>query len=295
MNLNRSRSVQLNDGHVMPMLGFGTPASDDIGRTQGTTGLAMNSLGRVPKNKAGEVTKVAIDVGFLLFDAAYVYQNEEGVALERSLKALQMNYVDLFIIHLPIAMKPGEEIMPNGANGEVILETVDLCDTWAGTLEKCKDAGLTRSIGVSNFNHKQLEMIMKKPGLKSKPVCNQVECHPYLKQSKLLEFCKSKDTVLVAYSALGSQKGPTWVEGGSPSLLEEPILNAIAKKHNRNPGQVALRFQLYSIWFYPSFQVFDFELTPEDMKAIEGLNRNFRYFKLLFAVDHSHYPFSEEN
>nr|XP_035924302.1 aldo-keto reductase family 1 member C15-like [Halichoerus grypus] len=201
-------------------------------------------------------------------------------------------------------MKPGEELMPKDANGEVILQTVDLCDTWAA-MEKCKDAGLTKSIGVSNFNHKQLEMILNKPGLKYKPVCNQVECHPYLNQSKLLEFCKSKDIVLVAYSALGSQKDPTWVAGGSPSFLEEPILNAIAKKHNRNPGQVALCFQPQRgvVVLAKSFnekrlkensEVFDFELTPEDMKAIEGLNRNFRYFKLLFAVDHPHYPFSEE-
>uniref|UniRef100_A0A7N5JQF7 Aldo-keto reductase family 1 member C8 n=1 Tax=Ailuropoda melanoleuca TaxID=9646 RepID=A0A7N5JQF7_AILME len=297
MDLNLSRSVKLNDGHVMPVLGFGTLASDDV-----------------PKSKCGEATKVAIDVGFRHFDAAYVYQNEEEVgkairekiaegtvkredifyttklwttfcrpelvrpALERSLKALQLDYVDLFIIHLPIAMK---------------------------AMEKCKDAGLAKSIGVSNFNHKQLEMILNKPGLEYKPVCNQVECHPYLNQSKLLEFCKSKDIVLVAYSALGSQKNPAWVERGSPSLLEEPVLNAIAKKHNRSPGQVALRFQLQrgvvvlvksfnQKRIKENFEVFDFELTPEDMKAIEGLNRNFRYFKLPFAVGHPHYPFSEE-
>ncbi|XP_045668847.1 putative aldo-keto reductase family 1 member C8 isoform X3 [Ursus americanus] len=201
-------------------------------------------------------------------------------------------------------MKPGEELMPKDANGDFILETVDLCSTWAA-MEKCKDAGLTKSIGVSNFNHKQLEMILNKPGLKYKPVCNQVECHPYLNQSKLLEFCKSKDIVLVAYSALGSQKNPGWVERDSPSLLEEPVLNAIAKKHNRSPGQVALRFQLQrgvvvlvksfnQKRIKENFEVFNFELTPEDMKAIEGLNRNFRYFKLPFAVGHPHYPFSEE-
>lgn len=323
MDLNRSRSVKLNDGHVMPMLGFGTLASNDV-----------------PKSKSGEATKVAIDVGFRHIDAAYAYQNEEEVgkairekiadgtvkredifyttklwvtflrpelvrpALERSLKMLQLDYVDLFIIHLPIAMKPGEELMPKDANGEFILETVDLRGTWEA-LEKCKDAGLTKSIGVSNFNHKQLEMILNKPGLKYKPVCNQVECHPYLNQSKLLEFCKSKDIVLVAYSALGSQKDPKWVEKDSPYLLEEPILIAIAKKHNRSPGQVALRFQLQRgvAVLAKSFnekrikensEVFDFELTPEDMKAIEGLNRNFRYFKLPFAVGHPHYPFSEE-
>ncbi|XP_031508408.1 aldo-keto reductase family 1 member C15-like isoform X1 [Papio anubis] len=111
-------------------------------------------------------------------------------------------------------------------------------------LEKCKDAGLTKSIGVSNFNRKLLELILNKPGLKYKPTCNQVECHPYLNQSKLLEFCKSKNIVLVAYSALASHRDPNWMDPDSPYLLEEPTLKSIAKKHSRSPGQVALRYQL---------------------------------------------------
>ncbi|XP_045713986.1 putative aldo-keto reductase family 1 member C8 isoform X2 [Phyllostomus hastatus] len=323
MDLKHSRSVKLNDGHFMPVLAFGTLASDDV-----------------PKSKAAEATKMAIDVGFRHIDAAYVYQNEKEVgqairdkiadgtvkredifyttklwatflrpelvrpALERSLKNLQLDYVDLFIIHIPTAMKPGEDLIPKDVSGKVILDTVDLRDTWEA-LEKCKDAGLTKSIGVSNFNHKLLEMILNKPGLKYKPVCNQVECHPYLNQSKLLEFCKSKDIVLVAYSALGSQRDPTWVEKDSPILLEDPIMNAIAKKHSRNPGQVALRYQVQrgvvvlaksfnEKRIKENFQIFDFELTPEDIKAIDGLNRNFRFFQLLIVVDHPYYPFSEE-
>ncbi|KAM8804235.1 aldo-keto reductase family 1 member C15-like isoform 3-T3 [Rhynchonycteris naso] len=323
MDHKRSRFVKLNDGHFMPVLGLGTVASESV-----------------PKSKVTEATKVAIDVGFRHIDAAYVYENEEEVgkairekiadgtvkredifyttklwttffrpelvrqALERSLKKLQLDYVDLFIIHLPIAMKPGEELHPKDASGKIILETVDLRDTWEA-LEKCKDAGLTKSIGVSNFNRKLLEMILNKPGLKYKPVCNQVECHPYLNQSKLLEFCKSKDIVLVAYSALGTQRDPNWVDKDSLVLLEDPTLNSIAKKHNRSPGQVALRYQVQrgvvvlaksfnEKRIKENFQVFDFELTTEDMKAIDGLNKNYRYFKLAFAADHPYYPFSEE-
>ncbi|KAM7157189.1 aldo-keto reductase family 1 member C15-like [Molossus nigricans] len=323
MDPKRSHSVKLNDGHFMPVLGFGTYAPPSV-----------------PKSKAAEATKMAIDVGFRHIDAAYAYENEEEVgkairekiadgtvkredifyttklwatffrpelvrpALERSLKKLQLDYVDLFIIHVPFAMKPGEVLLQTDANEKVILEIVDLRDTWEA-LEKCKDAGLTKSIGVSNFNHKLLEMILNKPGLKYKPVCNQVECHPYLNQSKLLEFCKSKDIVLVAYSALGAQKDSKWVVKDSPALLEEPILNAIAKKHRRSPGQVALRYQVQrgvvvlaksftEKRIKENFQVFDFELTPDDMKAIDGLNRNFRYIRLSFGVDHPYYPFSEE-
>nr|XP_036869269.1 aldo-keto reductase family 1 member C15-like isoform X3 [Manis javanica] len=258
MDLKHSRSVKLNDGHFMPVLGLGTGASDEV-----------------PKGKTREAVKVAIDVGYRHFDASYVCQNKEEV---------------------------GQAVREKIADGTVKRE--DLFYTTKA-LEKCKDAGLTKSIGVSNFNHKQLEMILNKPGLKYKPVCNQVECHPYLNQSKLLEFCKSKDIVLVAYSALGTQRDPKWVQEDSPHLLEDPVLKEIAKKHSRNPGQVALRYQLQrgGVVLAKSFnekrvkgnfQVFDFELTPEDMKAIDGLNRNFRYIKLEFAVHHPWYPFSEE-
>ncbi|XP_037366444.1 aldo-keto reductase family 1 member C15-like [Talpa occidentalis] len=323
MDLTPSSSVKLSDGHFMPMLGFGTYAPDTV-----------------PKSKALEATKVAIDVGFRHIDSAFMYLNEEEVgqairekiadgtvkredifytsklwgtflrpdlvrpALEISLKKLQLDYVDLYIIHTPVALKPGEELLPKDASGKVVTETVDLLGTWEA-LEKCKDAGLTKSIGVSNFNHKQLEMILNKPGLKHKPVCNQVECHPYLNQSKLLEFCKSKDIVLVAYSALGSHRDPKWVQQNSPQTLQDPVLTAIAKKHNRTTAQVALRYQLQRgvVVLAKSFnekrikensQIFDFKLTPEDMKAIDGINRNFRYIDFRFAIDHPSYPFLEE-
>uniref|UniRef100_A0A4X1T449 NADP-dependent oxidoreductase domain-containing protein n=1 Tax=Sus scrofa TaxID=9823 RepID=A0A4X1T449_PIG len=303
-----SRCVKLNDGHLMPVLGLGTLVSEGI-----------------PKSKAGEATRVAIEVGYRHIDAAYVYENEEEVgsalrekiadgtvkreelfyttklwatffrpelvrpALERSLKKLRLDYVDLFIIHVPITMKPGEELLPKDASGKVIFDTVDLRDTWAA-LEKCKDAGLTKSIGVSNFNHKQLEMILNKPGLKYKPVCNQVECHPYLNQSKLLEFCRSHDILLVAYATLGSDARKKWVIKNKPSLLQDPVLNAIAEKHRRTPAQVALRYQLQrgvvalaksfsEQRIKENFQVFEFELTPEDMESLDGLNRNMCYLQ----------------
>ncbi|XP_073912846.1 aldo-keto reductase family 1 member C1-like isoform X2 [Castor canadensis] len=325
--MSKLLSVKLSDNHFMPMLGFGTSASN-----------------KDAKSKVEEAIQSAIDIGYRHIDSAFFYQNEEEigsaiqkkiangivkrddlfytsklwstfcrpelvqVGLEASLKKVQLSYVDLYLIHFPVPLKPGDELLPKDSHGKLIFDDVNLCSTWEA-MEKCKDTGLTKSIGVSNFNGRQLEMILNKPGLKYKPVCNQaskeqdvlqliqdnnaqshVECHPYLNQRKLLEFCKSKDIVMVAYAALGSDVNKEWVSKNNPVLLEDPVLNDIAKKHRRTPAQVALRYQLQrgvvvlaksfnEKRMQENFKVFDFQLTLEDMKTLDGLNRNIRYLR----------------
>uniref|UniRef100_A0A2K5D492 NADP-dependent oxidoreductase domain-containing protein n=1 Tax=Aotus nancymaae TaxID=37293 RepID=A0A2K5D492_AOTNA len=323
MSFTTQLSVKLNDGHFMPMLGFGTSAPRKV---------AMSNV--------EEAVQVAIDVGYRHIDSAYLYLNEEAIGqairkkiangtverkdifyttklwgtfsrpelvqrgLELSLQKLQLSYVNLYLIHYPVSLQPGEEFLPMDSQGKIIFDTVDLCSMWEA-MEKCKEAGLAKSIGVSNFNRRQLEMILNKPGLKYKPVCNQVECHPYLNQSKLLDFCKSKDIVLVAYSALGTQRLQQWMDVNSPVLLEDPVLCALAKKHKRSPALIALRYQLQRgvVVLAKSYneqrirenvQVFEFQLTSEDMKVLDGLNRNFRYIVLDFFAGHPDYPFSDE-
>ncbi|XP_031214264.1 estradiol 17 beta-dehydrogenase 5 isoform X1 [Mastomys coucha] len=320
---SKQQTVQLSDGHFIPVLGFGTYAPQEV-----------------PKSKATEATKIAIDAGFRHIDSAAMYQNEKEVglairskiadgtvkredifytskvwctfnrpelvrvSLEQSLKQLQLDYVDLYLIHFPTAMKPGENYFPKNENGKFIYDAVDICDTWEA-MEKCKDAGLAKSIGVSNFNRRQLEKILNKPRLKHKPVCNQVECHPYLNQGKLLDFCKSKDIVLVAYSALGSHRNKEWVDQSSPVLLDDPVLGSMAKKYNRTPALIALRYQLQRgvVVLAKSFtekrirenmQVFEFQLTMEDMKALDGLNKNIRYIVASGFEDHPDFPFLDE-
>ncbi|XP_008821446.1 estradiol 17 beta-dehydrogenase 5-like [Nannospalax galili] len=322
MNSKHQR-VRLSDGHFIPILGFGTYAPKEV-----------------PKSKATEATKIAIDAGFRHIDSAHLYQNEEEVGLairskiadgtvrredifytsklwctfhrpelvrpclEGSLKKLQLDYVDLYLIHFPMALKAGESDFPTDENGKVIFDTTDLCATWEA-MEKCKDAGLTKSIGVSNFNRRQLEMILNKPGLKHKPVCNQVECHPYFNQGKLLDFCKSKDIVLVAFSALGSHRENRWVDQNSPVLLDDPVLASMAKKYKRTPALIALRYQIQRgvVVLAKSFtekrikeniQVFEFQLTPEDMKVLDGLSRNVRYIIGAPFAGHPNFPFSDE-
>uniref|UniRef100_A0A8C2V8H6 Aldo-keto reductase family 1 member C3 homolog n=1 Tax=Chinchilla lanigera TaxID=34839 RepID=A0A8C2V8H6_CHILA len=321
--MDSKQRVKLSDGHFIPALGYGTYKPEEV-----------------PKSKTLEGTKLAIDAGFRHIDTAYTYQVEEEVgtviknkiaegivkredifltsklwctshrsemvkpSLENSLRKLGLDYVDLYLIHYPVAMKPGEDLFPTDEKGKSLLDTTDILATWEA-MEKCKDAGLTKSIGVSNFNRRQLEMILNKPGLKYKPVCNQVECHPYFNQSKLLDFCKSKDIILVAFGALGTQRDKKWMDLSFPVLLEDPVLCAIAKKHNRSPALIALRYQVQRgvVVLAQSFkeknikenvQVFEFQLTPEDMKAIDALDRNLRYLPAKFTEGHPECPYADE-
>ncbi|KAG8579488.1 hypothetical protein GDO81_010915 [Engystomops pustulosus] len=266
MALTKHSRITLNDGHKIPVVGLGTYAPQEF-----------------PKSMAAEAVKVALEFGYRHIDSALIYGNE----VEKSLKDLQLDYIDLYLIHNPIEFKPGDDLLPMDENGKLIYHNTDIRDTWKG-MEDCKEAGLVKSIGVSNFNHKQLELILNMPGLRYKPVCNQVECHLYLNQSKLLEFCKSHNIVLEAYGVLGSTRDVNWYDPSAPILLEDPVLNTIAKKHGRTPAQVAMRHMLQrgivviAKSYKPgrikqNLEVFEFELSEEEMKTLNGLNQNRRF------------------
>ncbi|XP_015978361.2 aldo-keto reductase family 1 member D1 isoform X1 [Rousettus aegyptiacus] len=316
--------IPLSDGNSIPIIGLGTFSEPKL----------------TSKGMCAASVKTAIDVGYRHFDGAYVYQNEHEVgeairekmaegkvqredifycgklwttyhepemvrpSLERTLRVLQLDYVDLYIIELPMAFKPGDDPYPKDENNKYIYHNTNLCDTWEA-LEACKDAGLVKSLGVSNFNRRQLELILNKPGLRHKPVSNQVECHPYFTQEKLLKFCRQHDIVLVAYSPLGTSRNPFWVNVSSPPLLKDALLNSVGKKYNKTAAQVVLRFNIQrgvvvipksfnSARIKENFQIFDFSLTEEEMKDIEALNKNVRFVELLMWCDHPEYPFHEE-
>ncbi|XP_063786682.1 aldo-keto reductase family 1 member C2-like [Pseudophryne corroboree] len=322
MALAPDSRVLLNDGNRIPAVGLGTFAPE------------------TPKELVEEAVKVGLEVGYRHIDSALMYgiEAEVGralkakiadgtvkredvfyttklwnnyhapdkvrVGLEESLKIVELDYVDLFLIHTPVEFKPGDDLFPTDENGKPIYHNTDIRDTWKA-MEDCKDAGLTKSIGVSNFNHKQLERILTMPGLRCKPACNQVECHLYLNQHKLLAFCKSHDITLMAYSVLGSTRVENWYDQNSPVLLEDPVLNTIAKKHGRPPAQVAMRHMLQrgililAKSFKPerikqNFQVFEFELSEDEIKALDGRNQNLRYLTMDVWKDHPNFPFNEE-
>ncbi|XP_068225707.1 aldo-keto reductase family 1 member B1-like isoform X1 [Palaemon carinicauda] len=309
--------LTFNNGHKVPSFGLGTW-----------------------KSKPGEVTqavKDAIACGYRHIDCALVYGNEPEVGeaikakiadgtvkredlfitsklwntyhsknlviptLKETLNNLGLEYLDLYLIHWPMGYKENADHFPKTDDGKVIYSDVDFVDTWAG-MEGAVDKGLVRSIGVSNFNSKQVQRILDI--CRIKPVTNQVECHPYLNQKKLIEWSASKKILITAYSPLGSPDRP-WAKPDDPQLMEDPKIVALAEKYKKTPAQILIRYQLQrGLIVIPksvtksriesNIQVFDFELSDEDMKAIDSFDCNGRALHLTWVNDHPHFPFHVE-
>lgn len=230
----------------MPLLGFGTLIPD--------------------ADATISATRDALEAGFRHFDCAERYRNESEVgealqaglaaggiaredifvttklwntnhrpervepAFEASLKRLRLSYLDLYLIHTPFAFQPGDEQDPRDQNGNVIYDRgVTLLDTWRA-MEHLVDDGKCRFIGLSDIVLNELLPLYE--AARIKPAVVQVEAHPYLPETELLEFCKEKGIVFLAFAPLG--------HGIKPGPLEDPVVLAIAARVGKTPAQVLL-------------------------------------------------------
>ncbi|GLT86521.1 hypothetical protein SLE2022_046570 [Rubroshorea leprosula] len=193
-------------------------------------------------------------------------------ALQKSLRTLQLEYLDLYLIHWPISAKPGnlQWSIPKEE-----LQLMDYKSVW-GAMEECQRLGLTKSIGVSNFSCKKLENIFSSATIP--PSVNQVEMNPLWQQKKLREFCKATNVIVTAFMPLGAI-GTWW---GSNHVLDNETLKAIAKAHEKTVAQVCLRWlsEQGATFVVKSFnkermkqnlQIFDWELTKEDHEKINQI------------------------
>jgi diketogulonate reductase-like aldo/keto reductase len=290
----RYTKIPFNNGTgVMPALGFGT-LIPDLTDTKNATRLALeagfrqlDSSERYRNEKAvGEAIQEVFKEGKIkreeVFIATKLWNNNhrpERVkpAFEASLKRLQLDYVDLYLIHTPFAFQPGDEQDPRDQSGKVIYdEGVTLLDTWRA-LESLVDEGRCKAIGLSDVAVEKAKEITESARIK--PAVVHVESHPYLPEWELLEFCNQHGIVFQAFAALG--------HSSEPKLLDDPVITSIAKKVNKTPAQVLLAWAVQrgtallttSKTESRIKENFDISTLPEDaMKEIrEGIKTRQRF------------------
>ncbi|XP_022910891.2 1,5-anhydro-D-fructose reductase isoform X2 [Onthophagus taurus] len=301
---NSVENVLLSTGNNMPILGFGTwQAKDD---------------------ELESALDAALEAGYRHIDTAYVYENEKVIGrvlkkwlsskkikredlfivtkvppsgnypdgvrkyIKKSLENLQLDYLDLYLVHVPFQFRDVEgDLHPMTSDGRIdaVMDT-DHIAIWKAMEEQFKN-GLTRSIGISNFNVKQIQRILDNSEIK--PSNLQIELHAYMQQNELVDFCKKNNIVVTAYSPLGAPGlGKFLAQFGQtieiPDILGNPTVTDLAKKHNKTNAQILLRYTIQKgIVVIPkstnpkrikeNFDVFDFQLDDGDMKKMKALDK----------------------
>lgn len=244
----------------------------------------------------GDVTREEFWVTSKLWNNSH--RHEQVVpALKQTLSDLQLDYLDLWIIHWPVVIKDDVQF-PSSGEELVSLSETPIAETWQGMID-CQKAGLTRHIGVSNFSAKKLEALLDS---EIPPEMNQVELHPLLQQNALKVFCEKNNIHLTGYSPLGSpDRHPSLKAEDEPDLLGDPIIRAIAERHAVNPGQVLMAWALNrGTAVIPksvnpdriksNIYADKLQLTPQDMNEIASMDRHYRYVKGQFwALEGSDY------
>ena len=295
------KSLPFDHGDRMPILGLGTWKS--------------------APEEVYDAVKEAIRIGYRHIDCAAAYGNEDEVgralgeaigeglvnrdelwitsklwndrhqredvrpALRESLDRLGLEYLDLYLIHWPVAFRKGVGV-PSSPDDFLSLDDCPLDETWDAMVD-LKEEGLARHVGVSNFSIAKLQGLMESES--QRPEVNQIELHPYLQQPEMLDFCAEEDIVVTAYSPLGSGDRPERLKDeDEPVLLEDPVIAEIAEEHEATPAQVLIAWAIHrDTALIPksvnpgrieeNFASANLSLTDEDMSRIEDLDRHYRY------------------
>jgi aldehyde reductase len=235
-----------NGGGHIPALGFGTlipDAAETISATRDALEAGFRHLDCAERyrneREVGEALQKGLAVWGIAREDVFVttklWNNNhrpERVepAFDASLDRLGLEYLDLYLIHTPFAFQPGDEQDPRDQNGNIIYDNeVTLLDTWRA-MESLVDHGRCRAIGLSDITLNELLPIYESARIK--PAVVEVESHPYLPETELLEFCKKEGIVLLAFAPLG--------HGIKPGLLEDPVISRIATQVGKTPAQVLL-------------------------------------------------------
>lgn len=282
----RSKTIALNHGGGhMPALGFGTLITDAATTIRATrdaleTGYRHFDCAERYRNErevgealrtgcaAGAIAREDIFVTTKLWNSNHRPERVEA-AFDASLERLGLDYLDLYLMHTPFAFQPGDEQDPRDENGEIIYDQgVTLLDTWKA-MESLVDGGRCRAIGLSDIGLDELRPLYESARIK--PAAVQVEAHPYLPETELLDFCQAKNIVFLAFAPLG--------HGIRPGPLEDPVILRIAARIGTTPAQVLLAWAVQrggALLTTPKTPVrarenFDVSALPSD--AFDEINR----------------------
>lgn len=278
----------LNNGNSIPVIGYGTGVINIYGFKSVVNNLLTNGghdLKMIPKQK--KAIRDAVKTGYRLFDTAFAYgysekltsiatnkamrkdtfiitkiSNQQQIdgnierSFEQSIKKLNTDYIDLYLLHWP---KPETYI-----------------NTWK-QMERLYEQGLVKNIGVSNCHQHHLEKLLASANVL--PAANEIERHPLLSQKPLIDYCKNQNIQVIAYTPLGRM---------NDSILRSHCLVEISRKHDKTISQTVLRWQIQSgvvciphstneMRIKENYDVFDFQLTTEEMTRIDAMNANIRF------------------
>ncbi|KAJ2943664.1 hypothetical protein O0L34_g16776 [Tuta absoluta] len=313
MNVTKLR---LRNGQEMPVLVLGTALLDET---------------LLPY-----VIRAAIDLGYRAIDTAFIYGNENAIgkaiqakiddgtvkrkdlfiigklwstfhrqdlveqACKDSLNLLGIEYFDLYLVHNPMSFKEDNGPLPTIANVLQYSVEADYLDAWYG-LEDLVNKGFAKSIGVSNFNSQQIDTVATRGRIK--PAVNMVECHPYLNQQSLDQWCADRNVSLLCYGTLGSKGTPAEFKANQDSVIDDPLVRTMAAGLNVSPAQLLIRYQIESghgvvtkctsaAHLWDNLQALTFKLTSTEMDALNALSRGQRNFSFKGMGDtHRNYPF----
>lgn len=308
------KTLKFKNGDTLDAIGLGTWKSEK-GEVENAVYTALKlgythiDCALVYGNEAevGNALTRALDESIITRDDLWVtsklwnnaHKKEDVLpALKQSLKDLKLDYLDLYLMHWPVAFKPGLQGFPENDEDFLSLDEVPLIETWEAMLE-AKSQSLVRHTGVSNFSAKKLRGLIGKTD--DIPEMNQVELHPLLQQEQLLEFCNDQNIHLTAYSPLGSgDRTPEMKADDEPSMLDNETINKIAKKYKASPAQVLIAFHLHrNTAVIPkstnpgrikeNLKSAALKFDDEDLQNLKSLDRHYRYVNGKFFENNSKY------